>query len=87
METKSQEKPMNYPNERERLIRQLNQKIVDIVAPLRTLGQNVSAQFHCREYEQPSYDLTFFSLKEDQAKEIVRLLTQQTLARAVCGIK
>jgi hypothetical protein len=82
VETKTQEEPMKHPNEREHLIRQLNQKTHDIVAPLRTLGQNVSAQFHCREHEQPCFDLTFFSLKEDQAKEIVRLLTQQKSARA-----
>jgi hypothetical protein len=56
------------------------QKIIDdIVAPLRTLGQNVSANLHCREQEQPCYDLTFFSLKEEQANEIVRLLARKEL--------
>ena len=82
VETKTQVEPMKHANERDRLIRQLNRKSHDIVAPLRRLGQKVSAQFHCREHEQPCYDLTFFSLKEDQAKEIVSLLTQQKSARA-----
>jgi len=67
---------MKCTNARENLIRHLHQKTDDIVAPLRTRGQNVSARFHCREQGEPCYDLTFFSLKEDQAKEIVRLLAQ-----------
>jgi hypothetical protein len=67
---------MKYANARERLIRHLHQTTDDIVAPLRTRGHSVSARFHCREQADPSYDLTFFSLKEDQVKEIVRLLAQ-----------
>jgi hypothetical protein len=82
METKTQEEPAGYPDERERLVRQLHQKSDDIVAPLRTLGQQVSARFHCREQGEPCYDLTFSSLKEDQAKEIVRLLIKQQSPRA-----
>jgi hypothetical protein len=82
METKTQEEPRGYPDERERLVRQLHQKSDDIVAPLRTLGQHVSARFHCREQGEPYYDITFSSLKEDQAKEIVRLLIKQKSARA-----
>jgi hypothetical protein len=82
METKTPEEPRGYPDERERLIRQLHQKSDEIVAPLRILGQHVSARFHCREQGEPYYDLTFFSLREDQAKEIVRLMTKQKSASA-----
>jgi len=84
MQTKNQDEPTGYANERERLIRQLHQKTDDIVAPLRALGQHVSARFHCREQGEPSYDLTFFSLQEDQAKEIVRLLMRRKSAYAGC---
>jgi len=73
---------MDTPNPRELLVMQMQKIIDDIVAPLRTLGQNVSAKFHCREQEQPCYDLTFFSLKEEQATEIVRLLAQPKLPYA-----
>ncbi len=72
---------MNSPNPREILVMQMQKIIDDIVAPLRTLGQNVSAKFHCREQEQPCYDLTFFSRKEEQANETVRLLAHKELAR------
>lgn len=72
---------MNSSNPRELLVTQMQKIIDDIVAPLRTLGQNVSVKFHCREQEQPCYDLTFFSLKEEQANEIVRLLAHKNLRR------
>jgi len=72
---------MNSSNPRELLVTQMQRIIDDIVAPLRTLGQNVSVKFHCREQEQPCYDLTFFSLKEEQANEIVRLLAHKNLQR------
>jgi hypothetical protein len=84
MQNKNQDEPRGYADERESLIRQLHQKTDDIVAPLRALGQHVSARFHCREQGEPCYDLTFFSLQEDQAKEIVRLLTRWKSVHAVC---
>ena len=77
MQTENQNGRFEDANQRERLIRQLQQKTDDIVAPLRTQGQHVSALFHCREHEQPAYDLTILSLREDQAKEIVKLLASK----------
>src|ERR1700687_4927794 len=61
----------------EHLLRQVNQRVDDIVAPLRSgvWAQNVSAQFHPHEKDRFCYSITFFGLAEDQAREIVRLLT------------
>ena len=61
MQTKIQGEPMKCTNARENLIGYLHQKTEDIVAPLRTRGQNVSARFHCREQGEPCYDLTFLN--------------------------
>ena len=64
----------------EHLLRQVNQRVDDIVAPLRSgvWAQNVSAQFHPHEKDRFCYSITFFGLAEDQAREIVRLLTPVT---------
>lgn len=64
----------------EHLLSQMNQRVEDIVAPLRSgaFGQNVSAQFYPREKDRFCYSITFFGLTEDQAREIVRLLTPGT---------
>ena len=66
--------------ETEHIVRQMNQRVYDIVAPLRSgaLGQNVSAQFHLRENDRLCYSITFFALTEDQARDIVHLLTPRT---------
>src|ERR1700730_3274591 len=63
--------------EAEHLVRQMNQRVDDIITPLRrgALGQNVSAQFHPRANDKSCYSIPFFALTEDQAREIVRLLT------------
>ena len=46
--------------EAEHLVRQMNQRVDEIIAPLRrgALGQNVSAQFHPRANDKSCYSIT-----------------------------